>query len=477
MQVVRYDHGTTIVLRHIGSSSRMQEIARLHQQALEWIGAHSGQQSFFPLASSFDPILSQYRYLGVKYTLLYDAVRQGIEALGFVALNDPLLLDLVLMRVVEPASKRHSIQLLSSYFGISREITTVYRRLPQISSLKDQAESLLVSFARKHLHFDFSFVLYDVTTLYFESFTTDELRTCGFSKDNKANQPQVVVGLLVNTDGFPLSYDVFSGRTFEGHTIIPVITALVRKYAITSLTVVADAAMLSEANIAALEQAKVSYIVGARLGYLSRAQVDMIATTLQERDQATIRTPYAGHTLVCDFSSSRYTKDKRDTETYVAKAQAILDGKTAMKRHRFLSGTTGTYTLNQPLIDRTKRLWGIKGYVTNVDIPDAQIITAYRNLWRVEQSFRMAKSDLLTRPVYHTKEKAIKAHLLICILALAVGKYLEWKSHQSLKHMIETFKAIPDARIVNKTTGEETGWRAELPDHAKQVLTDLGVTY
>ncbi len=477
VQVVRYDRGHTVVLYHAGSAVVPDDIVLLRQKAASWIAHTSKQQHLFPMTSSFDPLLSRYRYLGNRYMLLYDVVRSCISAIGLLQLHDGLLLDLVLLRVIEPVSKRQSVQLLASWFGMPYDITTVYKRLPQCAELKDAGESLLVAFAKTHLHFDFTFVLYDVTTLYFESFTPDELRTTGFSKDNKINQPQVVVGLLVNTDGFPLSYDVFSGKTFEGHTIIPIITALVAKYAISTLTVVADAAMLSEANIDALERAGLSYIVGARLRHLTKAQVDEITEALKQTDHASVRINHAGHALVCDFSSARYTKDKRDTEKYIEKAQAIIDGKTTLKRRRFLSGTTGTYTLNQPLIKRTQQLWGIKGYMTNIDSPDETIIAAYHNLWRVEQSFRMAKSDLATRPIYHSKQAAIKAHLLICILSLAVGKYIEWKTTYSLKHVIDIFKAIPDARIVNKTTGEECSWRAELSDHAKQILNSLGLTY
>lgn len=127
-----------------------------------------------------------------------------------------------MIRVLEPASKIKSITLLDKYFGISYSKTTAFREFGKLLTLKDRVIKAAIVYAQRNLHFDFSLIFYDVTTLYFESFTEDEgdeaLRKHGFSKDNKANQPQILVGLLVNRDGFPIDYDIFKGNTFEGKT-------------------------------------------------------------------------------------------------------------------------------------------------------------------------------------------------------------------------------------------------------------------
>ena len=119
------------------------------------------------------------------------------------------------------------------------------------------------------------------------------------------------------------------------------------------------------------------------------------------------------------------------------KAHDIIEKKMAVKRHKFLSGKQGEFVINQPLIDRTTLLWGIKGYATDLPIPNDDIITKYHSLWNVERSFRMTKSDLLARPIYHFKTTSITAHLLICIMALAVGKYLELTSKQTLRTILK----------------------------------------
>jgi len=114
---------------------------------------------------------------------------------------------------------------------------------PQWLSLKDTIEEQTLRFAKEEYHFDFSLLFYDVTTLYFETFESDELRKTGFSKDNKSQQPQIMVALMVTQDGFPIAYEVFAGNTFEGHTILPVIEAFIRKHKVRAFTVVADAAI------------------------------------------------------------------------------------------------------------------------------------------------------------------------------------------------------------------------------------------
>lgn len=477
VQVVRYERGRTIVLKHLGSSSDPAGIAQLMEAARDWIIEVTKQQTFLQKESSFDPLLSKYRYLGVRYNFLYEVLHQVFKLFSLDKLGNQLLLDLALIRMVEPASKLRSQKLLSEMFGVNYDLTSIYKGLKSIASLKDAVEKSLISFAQNNLGFDFSFVLYDVTTLYFESFTDDELRKCGFSKDNKLNQPQIVIGLLVGKDGFPLSFNIFPGNKFEGHTLIPTLSTLKAKYQITSLTVVADAAMLSEENIQALKKARLSYIVGARLGYLTQELVSSINQSLNQTEGKTVRVPLNGGFLICDFSKARYSKDKSDTQKQLEKARKVIDGVIHPKRYKFLTPLKGKFAINEKLLERTRLLWGIKGYYTDLPLPDQLIIDRYHDLWQVEKSFRIAKSDLQMRPVYHFKQTAIEAHILICVISLAVAKFMELKSGKSTKVLMDIFKRITDARLLNPKSGEEILWRVEIPEEAKLILQDFGLTY
>lgn len=477
VQVIRYEQGKTVVLKHLGSSRDPSRIFHLKEMARDWIIRSTGQQSLFEKETTFEPLFTRYRYLGVRYDFLYETLNRIFKLFGFDRLNNRLLLDLVLIRIVEPASKLQSQKRLAELFGIRYDLTTIYKGLKIIASLKTEVEDSLVNFARAKLNFDFAFVLYDVTTLYFESFTDDELRRCGFSKDNKSNQPQIVIGLLVQRDGFPLSFNIFPGNKFEGQTILPVLTALKDKYHISSLTVVADSAMLSEENLRAIREAQFSYIVGARPGYLNLETVTQISRELNLTHGAIIRRSLDKGFLICDFSLKRYAKDKPDAERQIIKAQKVVSGEIKPKKYKFLTTQKTGSALNQKLIDRTKMLWGIKGYLTDLSLPNQLIVDRYHDLWQVEKSFRLAKSDLLMRPIYHFKKETIEAHVLICVMSLAVARFMELRTKKSIKVLIETFKKITDARIFNPTSGEEGRWRVEIPEEVKGLLKDMGVTY
>jgi hypothetical protein len=189
-------------------------------------------------------------YLGFKYQLLYDTLWNLTVRFKFHLLaNSKILNDLVIARLVYPCSKVETFEFISEFFGIDHSRRDFYRTLSEILPLKDEVERKVIYAAKKYFDFSFNMVFYDLTTLYFESFETDEIRRVGFSKDNKSSNPQIMIGLLVNDQGFPVSYQVFPGNKFEGNTVEPAILSLKKKYKIRKLTIVADSAMISEKNI------------------------------------------------------------------------------------------------------------------------------------------------------------------------------------------------------------------------------------
>ena len=406
----------------------------------------------FPQEERFIP-LDQCQYLGFQYTFLYETLYKLQTRLGYTCFNNKLLNDLVTIRIIEPASKLHSLELLEIYFNIKHRRQSLYDSLPSILKLKNKIEELTINFAVKEFDFDFAILFYDVTTLYFETFKSDDFRKTGFSKDNKSQQPQILVGLVVNKDGFPVAYELFSGNTFEGHTLIPVIKAFKKKYNIKNITVVADAAMISLENINNLKAAKIDYIVGARLGNLQADILSSIDKQLPRTDLANIRLKTNLGYLVCEFSKKRFNKDKFEMEKQITRAEQILQYPGKAKKVKFIKTTDAKNQLNKELIDKTNILLGIKGYYTNLDkkiISSELIIERYHQLYKIEQAFRISKHDLKTRPIFHNEENPIKLHLLICFMALAIAKYVEIKTNQSIQVFLSECKKITDARILNK---------------------------
>lgn len=481
VQVIYYRNRKRVVFKHIGSARSSQELESLILVAQDVIKNTSAD---IPLFEDFklDNLLylDKCEFLGVYSTFLYEAISDVISQIGLDKIKKQLLLDLIAIRIVEPASKLRSIELLESYFGIKHRRQSYYQSAPQWLKLKGKIEDIVVEFAKKRYAFNFDLLFYDVTTLYFETFAEDDLRRNGFSKDNKSQQPQILVALLVTKEGFPIAYSIFPGNMFEGHTIIPVVNSFIEKHAVKEFTVVADAAMISTTNIQELLRNNINYIVGARLGNLSNEQIKQIDRSIVREDGKTIRLKTDNGYLICDYSSVRYRKDKYEMEKQIEKARTIIETPSKRKRVKFIKTTCEQIVLNQTLIEKSQKLLGIKGYYTNLEenIANNQtIIERYHELYRVEQAFRMSKHDLQTRPIFHFKEEPINLHILICFMALVVSKHIELTTGDSIRKFLTECKKVTDARMLNKITKSETRIRTIYSDKILGYIRSLNLPH
>lgn len=477
VQAVRYKNNRRIVVKHFGSCQTDEQLEQMLSFAKEWIKDVTGQLSFFPEENP-NAILyvDQCSFLGVRYSFFYDLIRRIQSQIGFDASAEPLLMDMVTVRLFEPASKLRSLELLEQYFGIIHQRKSYYKAAPQWLYHKEAIEAAAVEFARKTFGFNFDLLFYDVTTLYFETFEEDELRKNGFSKDNKSQQPQILVALMVTKQGFPIAYEVFSGNTFEGHTIIPVVKDFINKHNVKDFTVVADAAMISAENVEMLLENDINYIVGARLGNLPDKLIEQIDKTIVRKEGNSIRIKTNNGYLICSYSAARFRKDKYEMEKQIEKAQAAIKEPAKIKKLKFTKSNNNTVELNEALIEKTKKLLGIKGYYTNLEeetTSNKTIMERYHELYRVEQAFRISKSDLQTRPVFHYKEDPIKLHILICFMALIVSKHVEIATGDSIKRFTTECKKVTVARILNHLTGKEINMQAKPTVKITQYLTKL----
>lgn len=492
VQVVEYFNNKRKVVFHLGSAFGEEDLEVLKDSALKWIDKNDPQQSLFALSkkqnaeSGSVAVFDKCEYLGFKYQLLYDVLWGLTVKFKFHLLpNSKILNDLVIARLVYPCSKVETFEFISDFFGINHSRRDFYRTLNDLLPLKDEVERKAIYAAKKYFDFSFNIVFYDLTTLYFESFETDEIRRIGFSKDNKASNPQIMIGLLVNNQGFPVSYQIFPGNKFEGNTVEPAIISLKKKYKIKNLTVVADSAMISEKNISLLKNNNLDYIVGARMANLPLEIIQEISQQLKQEDEKTFRISISGKDdLVCHFSQKRYVKDKRELEKQLKQAEEILKTPSKaeiIKRAKFLiraqindaqNQEKPKFELNQKLVIKAKLLLGIKGYFTShkTQNNDLEIVQKYKQLWNVERSFKISKSDLKARPIFHNKEQAIKTHILICFMALAIAKYIEIKTQKSIKSVIKELKRVTDARIYDKIGKREIVMRSKMNDEVKKIL-------
>lgn len=477
IQVYKIVNRKRVIVRHIGTAHNGQEKADLLFLANDFIKKMSKQVALFEDNHSNTVLyLNQTEFIGVHYTFLYELISKIIIAIGFDKIKNILLVDLIIIRMFEPASKLRSIELLEEYFGIRHRRQNYYEHAAGWPALKSKAQSIALAFARKHYAFNFDLLFYDVTTLYFEAFKEDELRKNGFSKDNKSQQPQIVVALMVTKEGFPVAYEVFAGNTFEGHTIIPVVKKFIDKNKVKEFTVVADAAMISAENILALKENDINYIVGARLGNVSNELIAQIDKSIAREDGKSIRIKTDNGYLICSYSSLRYRKDKYEMENQIEKAKYIISNPSKNKKPKFTKSNGQNIELNQKLIEKTKKILGIKGYYTNLEetiVNNNTIIERYHELYKIEQAFRISKSDLQTRPIFHYKEEPIKLHLLICFMALVISKHIELQTSLSIRKFIHECKKVTDARLRNKLTGKEIQIRANHTPAIIEILQKL----
>jgi len=282
---------------------------------------------------------------------------------------------------------------------------------------------------------------------------------------------------LVTKSGFPLSYEVFAGNTFEGKTMLPVVERFIARHPGVKPIIVADAAMLDEQRLTELREKKISYIVGARLANANLDLVKRIHDTLNENHGTMARFSSIHGDLICDFSSKRYKKELNDFNKLVQKAEDLVSRQSLKVRAKFIRKVTKEkIELNTALIEKRRLLLGIKGYCTDLSeqqLSNELVISRYHQLWHVEQSFRMSKFDLQARPIYHHKHEAIKAHVLICFVALIVEKYLDLTTKLSLREIRFLIMNITETQIQDRVTKETFTFRSPTKDILETSLAKL----
>ena len=476
VQVVRYHKNKRVIMHHMGSAHTSEALDNLVLLAEEWIKNYSAQLSIFPDENPNQLLhLNHCTFLGVQYNFFKDQIIALQDKIGLGNLPD-LLKDLVTIRIFEPASKLRSIGLLEQYFGIHHNRKTYYKLAPEWIGLKDEIERVVMNFAKECYSFNYELLFYDVTTLYFETFKEDELRKNGFSKDNKSQQPQILVALMITKEGFPVAYEIFSGNTFEGHTIIPVVKRFIEKNEVKEFTVVADAAMISMGNIRELTGNNINYIVGARLGNISADLLETIDKNICRENGKSIRLQTGLGYLVCSYSSARYQKELHEMNNQIEKARMIVEQPSKTKKLKFIQTKNQKVVLNEKLIEKTKKTLGIKGYYTNLNATvadDKTIIERYHELYRIEQAFRISKNDLQTRPIFHFKEQPIKLHILICFVALVISKHIELQTGVSIKRYVDETKKIVDGQLLNHITNRTAMVKAEPTAKMKEIIQKL----
>ena len=498
VQIAESVGGRRRIVRHVGSARDEGELGLLIEQANRLLARDAQHvldlgltpvapkavmvpaptRELFPRARGERRWVRRAHVLKTSSGLLYEALAGVYTGLGFDAIGDEVFRDLVIARVVEPTSLLDVDRVLAELGRASASLSTRKRTLRRACDGGYRDTLAAACFAHAATHGDVTLVLYDVTTLYFEAEKEDELRQVGYSKERRVD-PQIVVGLLVDRQGFPLEVGCFEGNKAETLTILPIIRGFQERHGIADMVIVADAGMLSASNLKALDEAGLRFIVGSRVtkapadlashfrwygdAFTDGQVIDTITPRIATRKASAVNNDRHRAEPVWDpethdrswravwaYSTKRAARDRKTLTMQENRAKAVIAGEKTARTPRFVTITNGTQLLDEASLARARKLVGLKGYVTNIPaslMSPAEVITSYHDLWHVEQSFRMSKTDLAARPIFARTREAIEAHLTTVFAALALSRTIQNRTGLSLRRFLRTLKPLRSATI------------------------------
>jgi transposase len=350
--------------------------------------------------------------------------------------ND-ILESCVLARIANPVSKRRSASLLEEDYGIKIPLEKIYRMMDHVADRESDIKQRIAQTTLSLFKQQVDVLFFDVTTLYFESIETDELRAFGFSKDCKFKEVQVVLALVTTTKGLPITYKLFPGNTYEGGTLVEMVKDLQIEYTINNILLVADRAMFNEENLSQMESLGIQYIVAAKLKALQKSlKYDILhseyhAAVIGDELHWLKEFEHKSRRLVVGYSSKRARKDASDRQRLVNRLMKKVKGDKIQVKDlipnygskKYISVENGSASINQEKIEADAEWDGLHGVITNAtDKTPSELLSRYRELWQIEEAFRISKHDLKMRPIFHWTENRIKAHIAICFIAFTLAK-------------------------------------------------------
>jgi transposase len=438
--------------------------------------------------------------IGIReiFGMLYDEL--GFDSLlGNDSPYNKVLRECVLGRITDPCSKRKTVARLNRIPGESLPLQKVYRMMDAAHLRQEEIKTAVLRGTVSLFKERVDVLFFDVTTLYFESFKEDTLREFGFSKDCKFKETQVVLALVSTTEGQPITYELFPGSTYEGGTLITMIESLKKRFEVENVVLVADRAMFNEKNLMLMESQEIRYVVAAKLRALNAELKNQILSSVLYKPTAVedelhwvTSFEYKNkRKLVVSYSSVRAGHDsyKRGQllERMIEKEQdGTIRVKDLIKNRgatKFLKVTGGIATLDYDKVAEDAKWDGIHGIVTNINNQtSSEILSRYRGLWQIEESFRINKHDLKMRPIYHWTEKRIQAHIAICFLAFALVKQslLRLKRQDfaiSFEALREELLQIQASILIDKKTLKRYRLPSKFSDAQKRIYQALELKF
>lgn len=480
--VVSKAQGKFREIRNFGTARSDAEAEILCNEARHWLSTYGGQQIFDFEDRKGRELEETVRFLEKIDNVIINGTQLLLnriyDSIGFNRIQDEILRHLVTARVSQPMSKLATVEYLKSYYDEDVNLNHIYRYMDKLYNTQmEQVQKISVEHTRKILGGRIGLMFYDVTTLYFETAQTDALREPGFSKDGKTAESQIVLGLLVSEDGYPLSYSLFNGKQYEGFTMLPMIDDFKQRFTLgENIVVVADSGLMSKTNVTLLQQAGYRYVIGARIRNESQEVKNWMFSLEKEDGSCYEFTRTNGERLVVSYSANCARKDAYNRDRGVERLRnAYRNGHLTKQQvnrrgyNKFLEISKDVeVVISEERIAEDARWDGLKGYMTNTDLPSEEVIAEYHGLWVVERAFRISKGTLEMRPMFHFTERRIEAHVCIC--------FISYKVYKELERIIKSKRIDMSVDLVLKIAKTVTTIKINMPENGTVYTKTLFLT-
>lgn len=420
--------------------------------------------------------------------------QMGYERLLKGKKDKELLLDIILMRIADPGSKYKAQRLLEKRYNKAHDLDAMYRLMDKIHPKIADIKATTFCRTQQVTPNRVDILFYDCTTLYFESTETDDLRRFGYSKDHRFNTTQLVLALATTPDGLPLGYELFEGNQAEVGTLIKSIESWSAYFAIGEVCLVADRAMMSEANLSLLESKGYHYIVAAKLrGMPYELKQQLLSdeyyhlTPMGDECAWIGEFSYKNRRLIASYKTKRAQRDAKQREEILKKINKTLGSGgdthkliTNQGVKKYTRSSDSVTVLDDDKINEDSTWDGMHGMITNMKkVAAIDVLNRYARLWKIEESFRLNKHTLSMRPIFHFKKERIETHIAICYIAFAMLRHLEYQvaltQKLSPQCIIEELIDIQSSILLDVSTQKRYRLPSAFSHHASKIYKALNL--
>jgi transposase len=411
----------------------------------------------------------------------------------FTCIQYERLKNVVISRIADSKSKRQTAKLLTEEYKKPISVNQIYRLMDVLNPLHTQIQQHVFETSKCFMpNGQVNILLYDVTTLHFESQVSDLLREKGMSKDHKIGEVQVVLALATDPNGLPIGYHLFPGNTAEVSTLLVSLEEWINVLKIQQVSVVADRAMMSETNLNSMDQAKFKYTVAAKLKSLPQTLQNIILSEKANIDLSSrswvLELKYRGRRLIVSYSESRAKKDRKDREKLLINAKKKFGDRVGSKKlitnkgylKYFKEKSKGEMVFDASMVEEEAKWDGLHGIITNENEESSKnLLDRYKKLWVIEESFKINKNTLRMRPMFHFTPRRIEAHVMICYLAYALGRYVQrqiaqFDKEMSIQHIKDELKRVSSS-LLESDEGELFKMPCHMTEEATKIYRSFGI--